>query len=1546
MSASDVTTPEEGGIAIVGMAGRFPGARDVQTFWRNLRNGICSIESLRPEEIEPERFHGIDSSSPRFVPVASCIAEADCFDAGFFGFSPREAQMMDPQHRVFLECAWHALEDAALLPEHFSGSIGVVAGSTMSRYLFNCLSRADLVAAIGIDSIAIGNNVDFLPTMCSYKLDLRGPSVAVQTACSTSLVAVHMACQMLLGYEADAMLAGGVAIRVPQRTGYMYSEGGIVSPDGSCRAFDAAAAGTVFGNGAGVLVLQRLQDALRSGRQIYAVIRGTAINNDGHGKVGFTAPGVEGQARAILECQAAAGVRSESIGYVEAHGTGTRVGDPIEIAALSKAFRHTTGNACCALSSVKPNIGHLDAAAGIAGLIKAAMVVRHGEIPPTVNYSSPNPQIDFSKTPFYVSTELEQWDTRGRPLPRFAAVSSFGIGGTNAHAILEEPPQSEPSCQGLREPNPQRLLVVSARTPQSLNVACQRLAEALSTPDHFASPETALADCARTLALGRRPFEHRRYVVGQSLNDVIGALRASGHEHSSQVASDYPVAFMFSGQGTRMIGAGRELYTAEPVFADAMHQCAQILSDIAGLKLLETLLSPDSSAAPHALWLEQTDMAQIMLFSLQYALAQLWLSWGIQPTAVIGHSLGEYVAACVAGVFTLEDALRVVAERGRLMQQLAPGRMLAVMLGEVEMERILPPQLSIAAVNGPQSCVVSGQPEAVEQFKQRLRGLNIRCTTLLTRRAFHSPMMAPVVADLEQIVRSVKRQAPSIALICGVTGDWMSAEDAVDPGYWSRHMLGTVRFADGVRTLAGQGRALLEVGWGQILCTLARETLNGASNATLSSVAAHTDGRGEARDMLETAGLLWSRGAQIDWAGFYRHRQGRFISLPGYPFARDRHWVEPDTAVQPVRGTPAAAGHAIAKQQDIRAWFRQPAWHRAEHVLSTTHTAAAVPERWLIFADGAGLADAVAARLQKRGDLVVVIGIGGEIEITECAHFEALLRRLDEQGETPTRFAHFWSIRTEPPDTAAKGCSVQEVDAGYRSGLSLLQALIRRGGGATRAVWFVSSVAHDVVGNEPIVPERSMLLGLCRVASQEAPWLICRSLDVPVLELEDLEPLSAAVECELSADSDETLIALRAGQRWVLDFHPICVPPPSGSRLRRGGVYLITGGLGRFGMVVTRHLVSQYDAAVILTTRGHSGGSYGSEDADPARRARTPWLENIAKSGARVEVAEVDVADVENMSALIRGIRGRYGALHGVIHAAGIIGDVTHRSILETDDDHSRTMFHAKVSGVVSLRSALGAGDIDFVMLVSSLSPILGGLGLAAYAAANQFMDAFASRCQRQGDRAWLSINWEGWAREAHANETLGVGAELARLTMTDAEITECLERALALSGLHRMTVATGELAERIRRWSTVSGLRKLAGAEDASRPDHPPEPATDPTTEIRSIARALLGIGDLADDEDLLKRGANSLTAIQLIGRIRERFGVDLPMRTLFENPTVAGLGVAVSLRTGRATEGLLDLLEEIEELNEDELDPVLSGEPSGRDRVISAAIAGGIDR
>ena len=850
-------------IAIIGMAVRFPGARDLTQYWQNLRDGVESIHFFTDEELLAAGIAASAFNDPAFVRAAGVLDEIELFDARFFSINPREAEITDPQHRLFLECAWEALECAAYDPEKYSGAIGVYAGVGRNTYLINLFSDGVLMDVMN-EQVTLGNDKDFLAPLVSYKLNLRGPSVTIQTACSTSLVAVHLACQSLLNGECDIALAGGSRVGAQQVGGYYYRDGGIESPDGHCRAFDKDANGTVGGSGVGVVVLKRLADAMADGDTIYAIIKGSAINNDGSIKVGYTAPSVNGQANVISEALAVARVRPEEITYVEAHGTGTRLGDPIEIKALTQAFRASTNKkAFCAIGSVKTNIGHLDVAAGVAGLIKTALALKHGLLPPSLNCTQPNPLLDLENNPFFINTSLTPWSSNGTP--RRAGVSSFGIGGTNAHVILEEAPHNEPGPST----RPLHLLVMSARTAGALEQATERLR------DHLRRNQTQhLPDVAYTLQVGRRAFSHRRALL---CADVAEAVRTLEKLDARRVLSGETggalrqVAFMFSGQATQRLRMGGDVYQAEPYFRYWVDTCAGLLESQIGFDLKDLLYPAPGHEESAAKRLGETGKAQPALFVIEYALARWLMKCGIKPAAMIGHSLGEYVAACLAGVFTLEEGLRLVAERGRLMQQMPAGAMLAVQLEEEEVTALLRSGLWLAAVNGARQCVVSGTPKAISVLQSELQAQEIACHRLPTGHAFHSGLMEAMTEPFARVLRRIKLRPPSLPFLSNVTGEWLRPEEACDVGYWLRHLRETVRFGEGLRRLAQDpALVLLEVGPGEVLCRLSRmQAKQSFALPTLGATPNENSGRGELESLYQTLGQLWLRGVEVDWRGLY-----------------------------------------------------------------------------------------------------------------------------------------------------------------------------------------------------------------------------------------------------------------------------------------------------------------------------------------------------------------------------------------------------------------------------------------------------------------------------------------------------------------------------------------------------------------------------------------------------------------------------------------------------------------------------------------------------
>jgi non-ribosomal peptide synthase protein (TIGR01720 family) len=1351
------------GIAIIGMSGRFPGAKNIDEFWQNLKDGVESIVPLSDEELSAAGVDAGTLSLTNYVKAAAILDDIELFDASFFGVNPREAEIMDPQHRLFLECASEALETAGYDPDKYRGWIGVYGGVSMNTYyLKNLSTNYELVATMTNLQLGTTNERDYLATRVSYKLNLRGPSLTVQTACSTSLVAVHLACQGLLNYQCDMALAGGVSVRVPQKSGYTYQQGGLTSPDGHCRTFDAKAQGTVFSNGVGIVVLKRLADAVADGDHIYAVIKGSAINNDGSAKVGFTAPGIDGQAAVVAMAQALAGVDPETISYVEAHGTGTTLGDPIEVAALSRAFRAgTQKKSFCAIGSVKTNIGHADAAAGVAALIKTVLALHHNMIPPSLNFERPNPKIDFENSPFYVNTRLSEWPAH--QAPRRAGVSSFGVGGTNIHTILEEAPtigdSGESRCR--------QLLLLSAKTASALEMATTNLIEHLKQ-----QPDLKLADVAFTLQVGRGSFNHRRMLVCEDLGQAVKALETRDPQRvvtGSQEPKDRPVAFMFSGQGAQYVNMGLELYQHETTFREQVDRCAELLKPHLGLDL-RTVLYPDQEQIEEAArQLDQTAMTQPALFVIEYALAQLWMEWGIRPRAMIGHSIGEYVAACLAGVFSLEDGLALVAARGRLMQQQPGGAMLMIPLQEADVRPLLGDQLSLAAINGPARCVVSGPTEAVEKLEQTLAQRRVMCRRLHTSHAFHSPMMDPIIEPFTALVSQVTLHPPQIPYLSNVTGTWITAAEATDPSYWAGHLRQAVRFADGMTELLKESnRILLEVGPGRTLSSLVKlHPQKTAEQVVLSSVRHPQDRDSDEAFCLNTLGRLWLAGLPVDWWGFYQHEQRHRLPLPTYPFERKRYWVERRESSTMAQGPQLS----LRKKSDIADWFYMPSWKLSMPPVPLQPGDLADQKLWwLVFIDECGLGSQLVERLEQEGQPVVAVTTGSRfVSIGERVYaidpqqrddYDALLNELRAANQLPQRILHLWNVTSNGDAPSGDEFSDPSQYLSFYSLLFLAQALGKQNITDPIHLAVVSSGMQRVTSEEARCPEKATVLGPCKVIPQEYHNITCRSVDI-------LLPESGApgrqwidqLLGELVANPSDPIIAYRGFDRWVHTYEPVRLEPAAhkAPRLREGGVYLITGGLGGIGLVLAEYLAQTVRAKLVLTGRSALPdrrewerwlSTHGQQD-DVSRKIRSVLaLETL---GAEVLVVSADVADREQMQDVVARATERFGGIHGVIHAAGVPGGGLIQ--LKAPEVAARVL-GPKLTGTRTLEAVLGDAPLDFFMLCSSTLAIIGGLGQVDYCAANSFMDAFAHYNTSRRGVFTVSVNWDAWQEVGMAVNT------------------------------------------------------------------------------------------------------------------------------------------------------------------------------------------------
>ncbi|WP_370936710.1 SDR family NAD(P)-dependent oxidoreductase [Amycolatopsis sp. cg13] len=1301
-------------VAIVGMACRVPGAADVRQFWRNLTAGVESVRRFTRAEQLAAGVPVEELDDPAFVPAAPVLDDMAGFDAAFFGMTPREAELADPQQRLFLELCHTALEDAGHPPGRVRGEVGVYGGTGVDDYLWrNIRGNRRIWESAGRGLTMVGNSPDYLATFTSYKLDLRGPSMTVQTACSTSLVAVHLACEALRSGECDLAVAGGTNIELPHHRGYLPRVGGVDSSDGHCAPFSEQASGTVWGSGGGTVVLKRLSEAVEDGDHVHAVILGNAVNNDGSEKVSFTAPGPKGQTAVIAQALSVAGVTPAEIGYVEAHGTGTRLGDPIEIAALTEVFgREPRDGQRCAIGSAKSNIGHLSQGAGVVGLIKAALMVSHGMLPPSLNVTAPHPDIDFANSPFTVNTVARVWDATG---PRRAGVSSFGFGGTNAHLVVEQPP-----VLPVTEAAEVALIPLSARTESALQTAATRLAEYVAD-----APELSLTDIAHTLRAGRDEHPHRAAMVARTREDLVRALARPAAAVADPATK---VAFLFSGQGSQYPGMGDELHRAEPVFQSAMDECLALARDELGADLRELL-------AEHP---EETQFAQPALFAVGYALSRLWRSWGVEPEAMIGHSVGEYVAAAEAGVFTVPEAVRLVCARGRLMQQAPPGAMLAVSMDEDRLREWLPADLSLAAVNGSGACVVAGPGEAIEDFAAKLSAEKIQHRSLRTSHAFHSPLMDEVLPEFRAEVAAVSLRRPNRPYLSTRTGDWITPEQAVDPDHWVRQLRDTVRFGDCVQRLLADGSwALVECGPGRQLAGLARIRPRGAARSkgplALPSLPTPGDSRGDVETLYAAAGRLWTVGVPVrtDRIG----TPGRRVPLPTYPFERTHYFVEPDPPGAP-QPAPVPVDHS---------WVSVPTWRQTAPLAATGE-----PSSWLVFSDGPRGADLVAALRRSGADVVVAGEEPGNtyrVRATEPDDYARLFADLAARGGMPTRIAHAWLLDADEDDP------LRAQDRGLFSLIACARALAgtaqaQSGESGAIGLDVLTRGARDVTGADLVNPASATVTAFAEVAPIELPVLRVRHLD-----LGPGDRATGALLAELRAIAGDPIVALRGGRRWVPEHQPVPeLSEVDSTTLRQQGVYLITGGTGGIGITVAEHLAQRVAARLVLTSR-HGLPPEHEWDAlgETGRLGRAvAAIRRMRAAGAEVEVVAADVSAAEDLARVREVLIGQFGRLDGIVHAAGVAGG---QMIEAWDRAEAERVLGPKLLGASLLRAAFGDLSPDFLVLCSSTSALVGAPGQVDYSAANAYLDACAGAADGWPVRR-LAVNWGRWLEVGMAVET------------------------------------------------------------------------------------------------------------------------------------------------------------------------------------------------
>lgn len=1460
-------------IAIIGMACRLPGAENWRKFWRNLEQGIESIDWLSDEQLRERGVSENALKASHFIRAHAGFKNKSHFDYQFFDYTPEEAAFMNPQHRIFHECVWEALEDSGCNPEHFQGLIGLYAGAgqDLSWQVHSIVNENN-----GLDKFTLSqiNNKDYLASLVSYKLDLKGPSLSVNTACSTSLVAIHLACRSLLFGEVKVAIAGGISMSMEKKKGYYHEEGMINSADGHCRAFDKKATGTIAGEGSAVVVLKRLKDAMADGDNIYAIVKGSAVNNDGKRKVGYTAPSIDGQAECIRMAHQFSRIDPNTIGYIETHGTATKLGDPIEIEALNMAFNRRKEKTC-AIGSVKTNIGHLDVAAGVTGLIKAALSLRHEKIIPSLHYTSPNPEIDFNGGPFHVNQTLQDWKKTSEN-PRRAAVSSFGIGGTNAHVVLEEAPIQQRTAASRSI----HLLTLSAKTESSLTRYLEKLHRHLEE-----NPEVDGADMCFTFHTGRRHFDYRTSLVFENTTELHAILAAQRNEKAFiKKQTDPAIVFMFSGAGSQYLNMGRGLYEVEPSFKEEVDRGFSILKNLTGKDFKAILFSSASNT-------DINDMvfAQPLIFLIEYSLARFMMKLGVIPNYLIGHSIGEYAAACISGIFSYEDGLRLISERGRLMDTQPNGCMVSASVTEEEARKLTQPGISIAAWNGPEQVVFSGNETMMQLFMEKLEKLHISFAKLHARVAGHSAMMDNILDDYRKVIESIPRNAPKIPVISNLTGDRLTDAQALSTDYWVQHLRNTVRFFAGIQTLEKEnGRKIfVEVGPGRHLATLLLQQNAPSGPVNSINLLRHPkDEKDDARHFCESLGRMWAWGAKIDWAVYYRGERRKKISLPTYSF-------EAVTFPSEVSSEDILSGSTgfknIVKKNSVNEWFYRIQWRQKiwtpdglipvekQNVLAFINDHLLNTELYGELRDRSNSAVFVkpARSFEKLADNLYTVDPQSEGDLN------TLFDHLKKAGFVPSHVYHCWMFENDK-ELNDKDALQFYLSIGYWSVMRIVCSLTNTFISGTFHMSVIANGWFCVTGDEKIIPAKATVLGALRVIPKEFPNITCRAIDIDGLTGSSTRLLLR----ELQYASSDLEVALRGKFRYVKSFEKIDASfTKEHSTFRTAGTYLITGASGAMGTTFSRYLAEHFQCNLILFSRSEIPNAE---------------ILKLKSQGSKVLTFQCDMTDADSIVNGIRKAEAVFGDIHGVIHTAGVVdfgGIIIHRT---PEDDEK--VFSPKVFGTQILLNDFRLKKLDFFLNCSAFSASAAPFGEVAYVAANIYQDAVADCGHPQFPV--ISIQWPklkeiGAAVKASKHLSPEEYELDFKFAITPAETIKVLLHALYL-GIPVPLISTFDierflaLKADLKELAPDNSSKKSPGGRMKERPHlnsiyTSPETATE--KKLAEQMRNFFAIDAIGIDDNFFDLGGDSLKAMMFIKKIKNEFSVSFTLKEFFIKPTIRGI-------------------------------------------------------
>ncbi|MDW3191301.1 MAG: beta-ketoacyl synthase N-terminal-like domain-containing protein [Cytophagales bacterium] len=1458
-------------IAVIGMACRFPKSRNIQEFWEHIRAGDELVTQFSDEDL---KTFGVDpkiKADPGYVAAEAIVDEPGHFDAAFFGIPDSDAMMMDPQQRLMLEVSWNAMEDGGYVPKDAAQNCGVfVSGGNNKYHLENILTNPEKMDEIGDFQVEIGNSVNFLATRISYLFNLTGPASVVQTACSSSLVAIHYACQALLNGECDLALGGGSKVAIPQQYGHVYTEGGVKSKEGHCRVFDQEASGFVNGNGCGMVLLKRLEDALEDGDQIYGMVKGSALNNDGSEKIGYTAPSILGQQQVIREALDMAEVTPESISYIEAHGTGTKLGDPIEIDGLKHVFQSDQPH--CALGSVKANMGHLDAAAGVAGFIKAILTLHHREICPQINFNVLNPAIQLDGSPFYIATAAQSRKKQQHPFR--AGVSSFGIGGTNAHVVLEEAPR--PVGAPITTPEGYSLITFSGKTEAATTFYAEKLAS-------FLTPETNLSDLSSSLWHQKAHFQYRTAVVAKTFEALNQALKDT---EASVRAYDRPkIYFLFPGQGSQYTHMTRELYDQNLVYRTHLDICLKILHNLSGTDFKEILFSTQEEDER----IHETQYAQPLVFAVEYALAKVFADMGVVPDAMIGHSLGEFTAACLSETLSLEASLELVLIRSRLMQSMPRGSMVSVSLnGERKFLEALPESLQIAAINSESNYVISGDTPAVALLEEQLAEKSIKHRRLKTSHAYHSPMMAGMLDAFESAIKKFDYQPPKIPFVSNLTGEWVSSSD-ISADYWKRHVKHPVRFLDGIRLLDQEEAVFIEVGPGSALSYLSNQTLPDKSIVNL--IPPNAKSPEPLQQLYEGLGKIWELGVPIDLTRTM-HSDSRRIRIPGYAFDHKKHWLEPGTHSKPFTGESTDELTYIPYWKRIH--FSPDQKLKEKNLLVIGDN---IPERLI----KALRENCKHLTLVKSGKRFRVKKDAYSLDFDKAVQCEQLLTALKEKNLLPQHIIHGLSITKGDPRITVENAGIM-LNQWYYSLLNLLRALGPYSHQGI-SVDVLTNGVFSVLGNEQVTPLKATLAGPVKVAPFEYEGLRSRLIECSFDDWKRYQPLGMQNLVDyLQSDHQPgmKMVALRGNTFWEQAYQSEKIQPKQ-DPFRQKGVYLITGGFGGMGSTIAKFLAENYQAKVAL---------FSSSSIPPREQWDLPLnekdqqkvsvLRSIDELGGEVMSFAVNIADHSSMKEAFADICSSWGDIHGIIHTAGkadyggILSNRTNGSIHE--------ILESKVHGHLVLKSLSSHLALDFFINFSSIGNQIYGkkFGQIGYNSANEYLDACATINGPE-----QTLNWCDWLDVGMTFEAVKKKNDLKDARAINAKVIDGIspEQGAALF----KEVLSGQFSQTLISPMDFLGFIAASNTQEVNESAAETHESTgysqvELIEKLTGLYESFFGIEQLDTEMDFNDLGGDSLKAVVLLARIKKKLKVQLTLSDFYEQSSVTNLSAFLATEKSEA--------------------------------------------